>query len=210
MRAIAALPLIALASIASAPGHPDGAQLQAQLNAIRVAPAAYAASLRVFRGYFDAASGTVYHVPGDPTGHVTREGTRAVDEAITAVSSASPVPTLVFSAALTRAARTHVEAQGPSGAVGHGSGAGGMAERIAAAGGGGGFSGETISYGAASPADAIRQLIVDDGVASRGHREILLSANYRYVGIWCGPHAAYGTMCVLDFSSVPGTAPRAG
>jgi len=49
----------------------------------------------------------------------------------------------------------------------------------------------------------MRQLIVDDGVADRGHREIVYSAELRFAGAACGPHPVYGTMCVIDLGVTP-------
>ena len=43
--------------------------------------------------------------------------------------------------------------------------------------------------------------LIDDGVANRGHRKSLLDPRWRYVGIACGLHARYRTVCVMDFAS---------
>ena len=43
--------------------------------------------------------------------------------------------------------------------------------------------------------------LVDYGVEDRGHRQNLLNPAWRYVGIACGPHTVYGTMCVMDFAA---------
>jgi uncharacterized protein YkwD len=44
------------------------------------------------------------------------------------------------------------------------------------------------------------QLLVDDGVSDRGHRRNLLDPRWHYVGVACGSHYRYQTMCVLDFA----------
>jgi hypothetical protein len=49
----------------------------------------------------------------------------------------------------------------------------------------------------------MRQLIVDDGVADRGHRSIVFSGELRYAGAACGPHPVYRTMCVIDLGVMP-------
>jgi len=41
-------------------------------------------------------------------------------------------------------------------------------------------------------------LIVDDGVADRGHRTLVYSPELRYAGVSCGPHPIYRTVCVID------------
>ena len=66
------------------------------------------------------------------------------------------------------------------------------------------------------PTGVMSQLLVDDGVADRGHRQSLLNPAWRFVGIACGGHSVYGGMCVLDFavgfeeSAQPGFNQRAG
>jgi uncharacterized protein YkwD len=46
----------------------------------------------------------------------------------------------------------------------------------------------------------VQGLLIDDGVADRGHRRNLLDPAVRVAGIACGRHAAYGTMCVIDLA----------
>ncbi|WP_034158623.1 CAP domain-containing protein [Sphingomonas sp. ERG5] len=184
----------------SAPGYPDEAAVLAELNAMRADPPAYAAKLSAFRRLFPTPEAKFYLIPGDPVMHMTNEGVGAIDEAIAALSKRPPLGTLAPAPLLGRAARDFVEEQGPTGAIGHRSQNGdGPGDRVKRR-GGDIYIAETISYGANSATEVIRQLIVDDGVASRGHRAILLSPEYRVAGIWCGPHARYGAMCVLDFS----------
>ena len=49
--------------------------------------------------------------------------------------------------------------------------------------------------------EVITDLLIDDGVTNRGHRHSLLDPRWRYVGIACGVHANYRTVCVMDFAS---------
>jgi hypothetical protein len=62
---------------------------------------------------------------------------------------------------------------------------------------------ETISYGENTPAGVVRQLVIDDGVPSRGHRAIILAAGLNHVGVGCGTHPKYQFECVEDYSSIP-------
>lgn len=193
--------VVALAGAApAADGYPDGQAVAGALNAMRAPPGAFADALSRLRALFDPGEPLVYHLPGDPVGHVTREGARAVEEAAVAVRASPALPALTWSPLLAAAARLHVDAQGPGGAVGHGGAGAGPGDRAVRA-GGDRYVAETISYGAATPAEVIRQLVIDDGVPSRGHRRILLSPEYRFVGAACGYHAQYRVMCVLDFGT---------
>jgi uncharacterized protein YkwD len=59
---------------------------------------------------------------------------------------------------------------------------------------------ENISYGDNDARGVLIQLIVDDGTPNRGHRSNIFNADYRYVGLACGPHSHFGLMCVMDFA----------
>ena len=200
---IVAAALALLLAAAPAPdggSYPGGEAVLTSLNAMRAQPARYAAGLDAISARFDATQPLLYREPGDPVGRLTNEGARAVTEASTALRATPPLPAITFSPLLAKAARAHVEAQGPSGATGHVSGGRGPGDRVTAL-GGQPYVAETISYGTATSEEVVRQLIVDDGVVSRGHRRTLLSRDYRFVGIWCGFHARWRSMCVLDFST---------
>ena len=113
------------------------------------------------------------------------------------------MPPLTHADLLALAAGDHVREQGPRGATGHESADGMRPGARVVRRGGGQYVAETITYGPPSASEVVRQLIVDDGVKSRGHRRILYTAEYRYAGIGCGPHTRYGTMCVVDFGRKP-------
>ncbi|MBX2905599.1 MAG: hypothetical protein KF744_06140 [Taibaiella sp.] len=59
------------------------------------------------------------------------------------------------------------------------------------------YNGECCSYGVHGAAAIIVDLLVDEGVQSLGHREILLT-EYRKIGVATRPHKKYGTNTVLD------------
>lgn len=60
------------------------------------------------------------------------------------------------------------------------------------------FSGECCHYGYKSAIDILLSLLIDEGVASLGHREICLGV-YNKVGVSIQPHASYNYTAVLDF-----------
>lgn len=204
MRAIFLAALLML----TLPGHaqpPGGGGLERQvlaaINQARANPAAYAETLRRYRGYFQDK---VVHFPGNPVGLRTKEGPAAVDEAIAFLSRQQPLPPLGDAPILARAAADHAADLGPGGRTGHkGQDGSGPGDRVRRHGGGGAIA-ETISYGAADAAGVVRQLVVDDGVPSRGHRKILFDPTYRFAGAGCGGHAAHRSMCVINLSSTAG------
>jgi uncharacterized protein YkwD len=64
------------------------------------------------------------------------------------------------------------------------------------------YNAECCAYASYMNDKALRfvlQLLVDQGVPSLGHREIILSSRMHLVGIAIRPHKAYGENVVLDF-----------
>lgn len=64
----------------------------------------------------------------------------------------------------------------------------------------GGFMAENCSYGYSDALNIVMQLLIDDGIASKGHRTNILSPNYKRIGISIKPHKGYRYNCVMDFS----------
>ena len=97
------------------------------------------------------------------------------------------------------AAREYAARQGPSGEVGHGP-PGSLGRRLQRQQLFAGIEAESISYGQDAPRDVIRQLVVDSGVPNRAHRKDLFGRAFQAVGVGCGPHAEWGSMCVIDLA----------
>ena len=55
---------------------------------------------------------------------------------------------------------------------------------------------ENISYGCETALETVMQLVVDDGVSSRGHRKNLLNRDYEYCGYYTGMHSKYDCQTV--------------
>lgn len=195
--------LIAAAlALAGAPGAvpvvpPEGAAVLAELNVLHTTPRSYLPRLERYRRAFSDPA-QAYPPP-------SHEGPAAVDEAMRVLATQPALPMLHASTLLDAVARDHVRAQGATATIGHGA-ALSPGER-ARAHGGDRYVGEVIVYGVATAADVVRQLMVDDGVPRRGHRVLLLSPLYRYAGVACGPHARFGTMCVIVLAATSDSGP---
>ncbi|MBN2008920.1 CAP domain-containing protein [candidate division KSB1 bacterium] len=132
----------------------------------------------------------------------TKEGLRAVDEAIRFLRNATPLQSLEANEGLSRAAKDHVDDQSVSGKTGHiGSDGSEPFERLKRYGTIGGFSGENISYGLNAARGIVISLIIDDDVPSRGHRKLIFTREFQQVGVACGYHPIFQHMCVITFAS---------
>lgn len=202
---IAALSMLAVAAEAQPPAQPSlEEQVLAGLNEVRTNPAAYAASLKQYRTYFD---GNVVHLPGRDVGLRTREGVAAVDEAIAFLTRATPLPAFRHAPDLVEAAKALAADQALTGGMGHVSPNVPDAKARIKKHKGSGFMAEALSYGASDAASIVRQLIVDDGAPSRPNRKLIFDKKYRMVGIACGAHLAARSMCVIDMATFVGLVP---
>ena len=61
-------------------------------------------------------------------------------------------------------------------------------------------AGENIAYGTVGGRAIVLQLIIDDGVASRGHRRNIFSTNFGTVGSATSTHKTYRTETVIDYA----------
>ncbi|WP_445193100.1 CAP domain-containing protein [Sphingomonas sp. Tas61C01] len=162
---------------------------------MRADPAAYAEHLRDYRRYY---KGNIVAAPGMKVRYLTEEGVAPVDEAVDYLERQGRRRPLAPAELLRAAAIDHCAEQAADGTLGHagadGSDPGARVRRR----GGGIYVGEVITYGSDNAADVVRQLIVDDGVADRGHRKLVFADDIDFAGVSCGPHPAFGTMCVVD------------
>ncbi|MBN2874962.1 MAG: CAP domain-containing protein [Spirochaetales bacterium] len=173
-------------------------EVVSELNLARTQPEAYIDILMDYKSYI---RGAYLEKPGEIR-IVLNEGVRAVDEAITFLKKQAPLPPLTLSRGLSLAARDHALDQGKTGQTGHtGSDSSSMGGRIMRYGSWISTAGENIAYGGKSARDFVIQLIVDDGVASRGHRKNIFNPKFLVVGVSCGTHPRYRTVCVQDFAA---------
>lgn len=167
-----------------------------EVNYLRANPGDYADELDDLRRHFD---GRILYGNGEEPDMTTNEGAGAVDEAARDLRRTRPLPEIKHSDILAQAAADHVASQGATGQVGHVSNGRRPGQRVKAR-GGNIYVGEVIAYGIFGARNAVRQLVVDDGVPGRGHRKLLLFAPYRYAGVACGPHKKWRNMCVVVLS----------
>jgi uncharacterized protein YkwD len=173
-------------------------EVLSELNLARQNPGQYAEYLKGYRRSFRGKS---YAMPGSNATVDTREGTRAVVEAIRFLARQKPLPPLAWSDGLREAAQELAAEEGESGTVGHfGRSSGGPRERIERHGEWRGEIGENIYYGPGDARHAVISLIVDDGVPNRGHRKSIFKGKFGKAGVACGPHPGFQTICVMDFA----------
>ncbi len=117
---------------------------------------------------------------------------------ISTLRTMTPVPSLKSSQKMYQLAQCHALESGKTGYVGHVRQKGCKSK--------GGYNAECCAYGRANynsdPAlNYVLQLLIDEGVPSLGHREIILMGWLKSAGISIEPHISYGENVVIDFSS---------
>jgi uncharacterized protein YkwD len=166
------------------------------LNRARTNPRGTAIDLQDLLPFF---KGNLFQRPEQPVPVQTTEGAAAVREAITDVSSRLVQAEVTLDPLLTAAARDHVNDQSHTGYVGHtGSDGSSVESRVSRYAWWRVSLSENIDYSPAVHGSwVIQSLLIDDGVADRGHRANIYSTTSKVVGIACGPHPRYGGMCVI-------------
>ena len=131
----------------------------------------------------------------------TVEGVSALNECVRELKKMKPLPLVYPDDKLTRAADDHCADQSRTGKTGHvGSDNSNLRTRIERHGKWEKQIAENIAYGNTSARQVVVFLLIDDNVRSRGHRKTFLNPNLKTVGVACGKHPEYKTMCVMDFA----------
>jgi|GEM_PF-290042 len=167
-----------------------------EINQARAHPAVYASYLEALKPMFNSKT---YTRPGHGA-LTTEEGWTAVAEAISFLRDAKPQGPLSPSIGLRLAAETVCQDQSGTGATGHRNGGGLVEDRAKPFGAWQGGIGESLSYGDDSARERVLTWLIDDGVASRGHRKRMLSGDYKVAGIACSSHPEFGKMCALTLA----------
>jgi len=136
---------------------------------------------------------------------VTREGKRAVKDAIKFLKEQEPISKLSSKNVLGMklAAEDHVFDNGTTGSQEHeGSDGSKPYERIERYGTWEKNCGECLWYGESKKGlEMVIDLIVDDGVPDRSHRHCIFTPCYKMVGVKIGQHRSMGMMLCIDFAA---------
>lgn len=167
-----------------------------ELSWARTAPREYAQFLRELRPFYE---GKRFKRPN--LSILTEEGPAALEEAIAYLEKAKPIGPLRWNDGLSRAARDHVRDQGRTRETGHrGTTGSTLQKRLHKHGLPLSTFGEVISYSLESPRMTAIQLLIDDGVANRGHRHLIFNPDFHAAGAATGPHLEFEAMTVVDFA----------
>lgn len=168
-------------------------EVLSEINLLRADPKAYANCYIAPR--LNQFTGSVYNQT-----LTTEEGKAVVIECLTELKKTAPLPLLKPDAQLMVIARQFTKQQGRTNEVGHTAPDGkDFFTRYAAAYARGRTVGENLCYGITAVRDMIVELLIDDGVASRGHRKNLLNHHFTRIGIGYGKHLKYQVMLTLGF-----------
>ncbi|WP_296014543.1 CAP domain-containing protein [uncultured Treponema sp.] len=132
---------------------------------------------------------------------LTREGAAVVKECIEYMYKQTPRSPLRPSKGLTKAAKEHAESQVLTNEFGHTRTDG--TNPFQNMGKYGSFMGwgENISYGMSTARSTVLQLLIDDGVSSRGHRTNLMNKTFSSAGVGFAENKKTGKIeCVIDYA----------
>jgi uncharacterized protein YkwD len=168
-----------------------------EINLARTSPKEYLSLLEQFRKYYD---GKLLKLPGEMP-IKTKEGWKAVTEAIRFLHSQKPLSPLSPSKGMSLAAKDHVKDQGSSGSAQHKGNDGSQPwDRANRYGTWQKTIGENICYGSDKARNIVFTLMIDDGIPGRGHRKNIFNPDFHVIGVAFGHHATYRTICVITFA----------
>jgi hypothetical protein len=168
-----------------------------EINLARTQPALYATYIEAWIEHYE---GNLRKLP-DRIPVQTKEGIPALREAVAFLENVDPVHALRSTRGLSYAARDHVRDMGPSGAIGHrGFDDSTSGERANRYGKWVRKAAENIAYGSDDPREIVMRLLIDDGIASRGHRQNIFDDDFYAAGVSFGYHDQFETMTVIIFA----------
>jgi uncharacterized protein YkwD len=132
----------------------------------------------------------------------TKEGAEAVKEAIEFLKKQPQVPPLKWSVQMAQASEDHAKDIGPKGLIQHDSSDNktGVKERLRKYGTVIACYGENLSFCCETANEVLLQLIVDDGVPNRGHRENIFNKEFNFMGCFTTQHKDFDQMTCIDYA----------
>ncbi len=169
-----------------------------EMNLARTEPQKYVAFLEEYKKYY---KGNVFAPPWNQRGLMTVEGVAAVDEAVNFLRAAKPLPALDIARGLCLAAKDHALDLAVKGTTGHKGSDGSMPNtRMDRYGRWDSVNSESIVYEVTTARQIVIGMIIDDGVANRGHRRNLFDSNHRVAGININTSPPHGAKCVITYA----------
>jgi len=168
-----------------------------EINLARSAPKDYASLLEQFKKYYHDK---LIKFPNE-TPIITEEGVGALIEAIRFLRSTKPIPPLILSQGMSWGAKDHVkDLASLRGSQHRGSDKSQPRDRVNRYGTWQKVIVENISFGHDRARNIVVSLIIDDGVPHRGHRKNIFNSDFRVIGVACGEHPRYETVCVITLA----------
>lgn len=132
---------------------------------------------------------------------LTQEGSAVVEECAKYMTKLKPLSILNAEKGLSLAAQKHSSTQGETAQTGHTGVDGSTPFKRIEKYGTYKTAGENIAYGTNSGLEIVVQLLIDDGVSSRGHRKNILNAQFDATGVgYTKKHKTYGSVCVITYA----------
>jgi hypothetical protein len=139
--------------------------------------------------------------PGPMDWIMRRDNPEGLSEAVNFLKSVKPRTPLVVSKGLSLAAAALVKDHGPKGLTGHrGSDGKDAYYRMNSYGIWDEKAGENLYYGYNNADKLIMAVLTEGGSLGLEQRRNVFSDDFHFIGIACGPHNVYGTMCIMDFA----------
>eukprot|EP00344_Euplotes_crassus_P005966 CAMPEP_0197002582 /NCGR_PEP_ID=MMETSP1380-20130617/7049_1 /TAXON_ID=5936 /ORGANISM="Euplotes crassus, Strain CT5" /LENGTH=304 /DNA_ID=CAMNT_0042420771 /DNA_START=64 /DNA_END=975 /DNA_ORIENTATION=+ len=133
---------------------------------------------------------------------MTKEGAKAIKEAISFLKKQKALGKLKLSKELCYAAQDHAQDSGDNDMRGHkGSDGCTLTDRVKRYCKVSGCIGENISYRVGNGMETVLRLVVDDGVASRGHRNNIFNSSFELIGVGLYKHPTWDNLVVLDYGA---------
>ena len=132
----------------------------------------------------------------------TKEGSDAVKEAIEFLKAKTELQPLRWCNEVAQASKDHADDIGKKGLIQHDSSDGktGVKDRLRKYGNVVSCYGENLSFHCETAQEVLIQLVVDDGVQNRGHRENIFNPEFNVMGCYTGDHKDFNTMTCIDYA----------